>query len=98
MSRIGNLLHRFGIQARESKGGDAAVGGPLADAEFRVPNMVCEGCAEKLDEALRSLAGVHQIRSNVAQKRIHVRYEPAKVRPEQLKDAVNRAGFTAVEA
>lgn len=60
--------------------------------------MVCEGCAEKINEALNSVAGVREIRSNVAQKRVHVRYEPAKVYPEQLKDAVSRAGFTAVQA
>ncbi|HEU4688375.1 MAG TPA: heavy-metal-associated domain-containing protein [Vicinamibacterales bacterium] len=97
MSRLANLLRRLGIQRRTSIRGATAANAPLADVAFRIPNMVCEGCAEKIDGALHAIAGVCEIRSNVAQKRIVVRYEPGTVRPEKLKDAVNRAGFTVVE-
>lgn len=98
MSRLANLLQRLRGQANEPMRDDVAGAGPVADVRFQIPNMVCEGCAEKLDGALRSLAGVREIRSSVAQKRILIRYEPTRIGPEQLKDAVNRAGFTAVEA
>lgn len=98
MGRVAILLQRLGIRAERSTRGDVVGGAPVADVEFRIPNMVCEGCAEKIDLALHSLSGVREIRSDVRQKRILVRYEPTKVRPEQLRDAVNQAGFTAVEA
>lgn len=98
MSRFAKLLQRLGVRPNESTGADAAGAGPFAEVEFRISNMVCEGCAEKIDGALHLVEGVREIRSNVAQKRVCVRYEPAKVRPEQIKDAVSRAGFTAVEA
>ena len=98
MNRFAKLLQRLGVRPNESTGAGAAGDGPLADVEFCISNMVCEGCAEKIDGVLHAVAGVRDIRANVAQKRVHVRYEPAKVRPEQLKDAVSRAGFTAVEA
>jgi len=69
-----------------------------AYVEFSIPNMVCEGCAEKLDGALHLLAGVRDVRSDVRQKRVHVRYEPSTVDVQQLKKAVEAAGFTVVEA
>jgi copper chaperone CopZ len=98
VSRFAKLLQILGVRHDESTGVDRAGTGPFADVEFLISNMVCEGCAEKIDGVLHAVAGVRDIRANVAQKRVHVRYEPAKVRPEQLKDAVSRAGFTAVEA
>ena len=97
MSRFASLLQKLGVRPSESSSADAGESGPLAKVEFRISNMVCEGCAEKIDGALHSVDGVREIHSNIAQKRVRVRYEPAKVRPEQLKDAVSRAGFTAVE-
>jgi len=95
---FGNFLHRLGIHRTYSNRGDLAEGEPAADVEFRISNMVCEGCAEKIDETLRSITGVREIRANVPQKRIRVRYEPTKVQAEQLKNAVNQAGFQAVDA
>jgi Cu+-exporting ATPase len=72
--------------------------GSLTEKEFLVPNMVCEGCAEKINKTLNSLDGVREVKSKVPQKRVYVRYEPDKVQEQQLKDTLEKAGFTAVEA
>ena len=98
MSPFTKLLRRLRLRHADPVRDDLAAGGPWADVEFVVPNMVCEGCAEKIDGALHPISGVREVRSNVSQKRIRVRYEPTKVRAEQLKDAVNQAGFQAVDA
>jgi copper chaperone CopZ len=66
--------------------------------EFHIPDMVCEGCAEKIAAALNSMPGVREVKSKVSQKLVHVSYEPAKVQEQQLKDAVNKVGFTALAA
>jgi heavy metal translocating P-type ATPase len=72
-------------------------GGALAEAEFRVPNMVCEGCAETIRTALQTLPGVREVTPKVPQKQVSVRYEPAKVQEPQLKHALAENGFSAVE-
>ncbi len=72
--------------------------GPLAELELHVPNMVCEGCAGKISGALTALPGVRDVKPKVAQKHITVRYEPAKIQERGLKEVVEKAGFTAVEA
>ncbi len=95
---LANLVRRIRLQHRSDTGSDQTEGSAVGEVEFRIPNLVCEGCAEKIDGVLRPMAGVREIRANVPQKRIHVRYEPTKVQPEQLKDAVNQAGFQAVDA
>ncbi len=70
---------------------------PLAEVEFAVPDMVCEGCAEKITAALRTIPGVREVKPKVPQKHVLVRYEPQRVKEPELKSAVGQAGFTAVE-
>ncbi len=72
--------------------------GPLAEVEYLVPKMVCEGCAEKIGDALRAVPGVRDVRAKVQQKHVYVQYEPEKVKEPELKGAIDRTGFTAVEA
>ncbi|MCI0628816.1 MAG: heavy metal translocating P-type ATPase [Acidobacteria bacterium] len=92
------LLNTLRIRGMNLGGVEMAETVPLAEKEFLVPSMVCEGCAEKITTALSALTGVREVKSKVPQKHVTVRYEPAKVQEQQLKDAVGRAGFTALEA
>jgi Cu+-exporting ATPase len=68
----------------------------LAEADFFVPSMVCEGCAEKISSALINVPGVREVKPKVTQKHVYVRYEPAKVRKDELRAAVNKTGYLAV--
>ena len=60
--------------------------------------MVCEGCASKISTALTSLVGVQEVKPKIPQKRVYVRYEPSQVQEEQLKEALDKVGFIAIEA
>ena len=97
MSRFANLLSTLGIRHVAPGREEITATEPLADREFLVPNMVCEGCAEKIAGALTSMPGVREITSKVAKKRIRVRYEPGMVQEHQLKAALARIGFTALD-
>jgi Cu+-exporting ATPase len=70
---------------------------PLAETEFLVSNMVCEGCAEKITSALRSVPGVHEIKPKIMQKHVYVTYESSKVESNDLKETLQKSGFNAVE-
>ena len=59
--------------------------------------MVCEGCAQKISTALTALPGVREVKPKVTRKHVYIRYEPAHVQEQQLKEAVTKAGFIAVE-
>ena len=95
MGDVMKLFQRLSFRGKDSARLDTAGAGSIVDVEFRIANMVCEGCAETIEDLLHALSGVRAIRSDVANKQILVRYDPAKVGPEQLKTAVSRAGFTA---
>jgi len=69
----------------------------LAQVEFSVPNMVCEGCAGAISAKLTKLPGVQEVKPKVAQKQVYVQYQPGQVKQQQLVDALAESGFTAVE-
>ncbi|CAN5776163.1 heavy metal translocating P-type ATPase [soil metagenome] len=90
------LLNTLRIRAIDLQREELSESGPLAETDLSVPNMVCEGCAEKISVALKALPGVSEVKPKVAQKHIFVRYEPAKVQKQELLAAVEKAGFTAI--
>ena len=90
------LLRTRAIQLRSKEARPAATAA-LAESKFAVPGMVCEGCAEKITDALKAIPGVCEIKPKLAQKQIVVRYEPALVAPGDLKGALAAAGFKALE-
>lgn len=92
------LLNTLRIRALKLRPDEVLEVGPLAEVEFLVPQMVCEGCAEKISSALSPLAGVREVHAKVPQKRVYVQYEPALVQEQRLKAALGAAGFNAVEA
>jgi len=92
---LANTLRIRGVDLQRE---DIVESGPLGEIELLVPNMVCEGCAEKITSALTALPGVREVKPKVQQKHVYVRYEPANIQAQQLKEAVGKAGFTSVEA
>lgn len=71
---------------------------PTAELEFSVPAMACDGCAEKIRNALAAMPGVREVKLGLWRKRVWIRYEPALLQPAQLTDAIVAAGFTVAEA
>jgi hydrogen cyanide synthase HcnC len=63
-----------------------------------VKGMVCDGCAQKITSEVTKLPGVKAVKPEVLQKQVYIRYEPGKVNQKELQDAIDKAGFTAVEA
>lgn len=61
---LSRFLHRPG------EAGDTSNAPGIENAEFLISNMVCEGCAETLDDALRAVPGVQQVTPKVTEKRI----------------------------
>ncbi|MDQ3396134.1 MAG: cation transporter, partial [Bacteroidota bacterium] len=70
---------------------------PLAEVEFSVPNMVCEGCAGKISSVLKELPGVKEVKPKVYQKHVYVSYDPDKIQQQKLKETLKESGFTAIE-
>lgn len=75
-------------QARAENAGGASV-------SLHVEGMTCASCKVAVRTALTKLDGVKDAIVDVAKKSATVDYDPTKVTPQQLVDAVNRLGYRA---
>ena len=62
-----------------------------------VKGMTCASCVRRVEKSLTRVAGVREASVNLATERATVVYDPATVSPEQLKKAIEQAGYGAHE-
>ncbi len=74
--------------------GEATVAGS-ATVSLRVEGMTCASCKVAVRTALSKLDGVNEARVDVARKSATIDYDPTRVTPQQMVDAVNRLGYQA---
>lgn len=76
---------------------DSAAGAAVAG--LIVPGMGSDHCAGIVKTSLARLDGVGEVQTNLATHRVEIRYDAGRLRPEDLRAAVERAGYdvTAVQ-
>lgn len=67
----------------------------LASTTFEVSGMSCSSCAQTIEMALSHQSGVIKVTVNFANEKMYVEYDPKKVSPNQLVQAVTKAGYQA---
>ncbi len=70
-------------------------GPSVATAELELGGMHCSACATRIQRALGRLPAVASASVNLATTRAYVAYDPARLDPEALCDAVSNTGYTA---
>jgi copper chaperone CopZ len=65
----------------------------MREATFAIRKIRCEGCVETLRQAALALPGVETLEGEPDQKRVSVRFDPARVGEPELRQAFASAGF-----
>jgi copper chaperone len=63
--------------------------------ELEVEGMDCQGCVQSVTRMLNGVPGVEKVEVSLEQGRARVVYDPARSGPQQLKRAIERAGYKA---
>jgi len=69
----------------------------MTDTTFEVPDMSCAHCKAAVEGELNKLSGVENSNADFEKGTVAVRYDESRVGTEQLKGAIEEAGYT-VEA
>jgi Cu+-exporting ATPase len=69
----------------------------LTETRFKISNMVCEGCAEKITTILKALPGVKEVKPKVFQKQIQVNYNSERIKQEDIKKVLENEGYNPIE-
>jgi len=89
-----------------SSGADTAItftAAPVLAAEKKAPEtiplavkgMTCVSCEPTVKKALKNLPGVSGVKVSYKKGEAVIEYDPEKVTPEQMIDAINKTGYSA---
>lgn len=55
--------------------------------------MVCEGCEQRVERALKALPGVEKVRAQARKQRIEVLFDAAAIEADALAQRLRDAGY-----
>ncbi len=64
-----------------------------SDLTFGVSGMTCASCVRRIEKALSKVEGVQEASVNLATEKARVVFDPAKAGPDELRKAVEKAGY-----
>ncbi|MBU3126970.1 heavy metal translocating P-type ATPase [Clostridium tagluense] len=84
------------IQTAVEKAGYKAIGDDV-NKTIKIEGMTCASCAKAVERATRKLDGVTEANVNYATEKLSINYEPSKVKVIDIKKAIEKAGYKAIE-
>ena len=66
----------------------------MTEKKLRVPDMHCGHCKAAVEGELNKLSGVERANADTEKGTVEVTYDESRVSTEQLKGAIEEAGYT----
>jgi copper chaperone len=66
----------------------------MTEKTLRVPDMSCGHCKAAVEGELNKISGVRKANADVEKGTVEVTYDEGAVTTEDLKDAIEEAGYT----
>jgi copper ion binding protein len=63
-----------------------------------IEGMSCMSCVATVKKTLSGMDGVKEVNVSLKDKNATVKFDPKKVTPEQLQEAINKLGYKAVKS
>lgn len=67
------------------------------DVIIPIGGMTCASCVKAVEKAVKKLDGVESVQVNLATEKASISYEPSKVKLYEIKEVIQKAGFTVLE-
>lgn len=69
----------------------------IREAMIPISGMTCASCAKAVERAINKLPGIKEANVNLATEKAMVIYEPAAIRISEIRNAIEKAGYKALE-
>ena len=66
----------------------------MTETTLKVPDMSCGHCKAAVEDGLNELSGVERSNADVEKGTVEVTFDESQVSTEQLKGAIEAAGYT----
>lgn len=85
------------IKAVEKAGYHATEVSDSKEVIIPIGGMTCAACSKAIERTLGKLEGIESATVNLATEKAAVKYDPTKIRLSEIKQAINKAGYQALE-
>lgn len=66
----------------------------MTETTYNVPDMSCAHCKAAIEESLGELSGIGHANADPDSKQVEVSYDEGRVSTDQIKGAIEEAGYT----
>ncbi len=91
IDKIKEAVKKAGYGVQES------VNENIREVILPISGMTCASCAKAIEKSIQKLAGINEVSVNFASEKAKVVYDSSKTRISEIKDAVSKAGYKALE-
>ena len=67
----------------------------MQETVIAVKGMVCSSCSNAVEQAVKRLDGIGEVRVDLKKDLVRVTYDPTKVTPRQMVETIRKAGYEA---
>ena len=68
----------------------------MTEVTLKVEGMSCNHCVQSVERSVGELAGVVQVKVNLAEGKVAVLFDEAKVSRAQIEEVIDDQGYTVV--
>lgn len=65
----------------------------MKETNLKIEGMHCAGCSTRLERVLNNLEGVETAKVSLEEKKATIKYDETKINIENIKEAIEDAGF-----
>ena len=65
----------------------------MKSVSYRIDNMVCQGCAEKVSDILEAQDGVLSVSAKARKKLVTIQFDASQTGEEELATTLTNAGY-----
>lgn len=107
-ANVNLATEKLTVEYDEDKTGEDMIKGAVEKAGYKavsdtavkvlkIEGMTCASCVKAVERAVGKLDGISNASVNLATEKLTVSYDPSKVRISEIKNAVIKAGYKAVD-
>lgn len=67
----------------------------MKEIKLNIEGMHCTGCSTRLEKVLNNVDGVESAKVSLEEKKADIKYDETQVNENELKEAIEDAGFKA---
>ncbi|MDK2800897.1 MAG: P-type Cu+ transporter [Clostridiales bacterium] len=91
IEKIQEAVQKAGYSAEEEQSDT------IREVNIPISGMTCASCAKAIEKSIGKLPGIEEVSVNFATEKAKVIYDSSKTRISELKDAIAKAGYKALE-